>query len=345
MRSQNAPLQEPRRAAGRGGPRGPDIGRPGALLRPGVGPVRGQLGLGRPGGWGRSRSSSGRLRDEYGLALALHLMIHTKSLGEDPAIYRRRPRRRDRRCGPTAAYAGGFVCAGLAGLAAAEGRAAAACWPEPGCRSSCSTSSATRPRATRDAGGRTLPVQLVERTGARARLPLTLEEHCRGHHDRRPGGQERSSPGLTHRGPRPHRRRDSCRCTTSTARPTPTTNSGASSTCGTPIPTCSRGRALSLYEYNLAYDIPLYLHINSASRQPGHARLLVVRLLPAATSASAAWPKATSSGPSLTEAMQHGTDGSADPGSPAADFVGIDPVTHLHVLDGRTVTATAVARC
>ena len=33
----------------------------------------------------------GRLRDEYGLSLALHLMIHTKSVAEDPAIYRRRP--------------------------------------------------------------------------------------------------------------------------------------------------------------------------------------------------------------------------------------------------------------
>src|ERR1700760_3920418 len=28
------------------------------------------------------------------------------------------------------------------------------------------------------------------------------------------------------------------------------------------------GRALSLYEYNLAYDIPLYLHINSAHDSP-----------------------------------------------------------------------------
>ena len=28
------------------------------------------------------------------------------------------------------------------------------------------------------------------------------------------------------------------------------------------------GKALSLYEYNLAYDIPLYLHINSAHDSP-----------------------------------------------------------------------------
>ncbi len=51
-----------------------------------------------------------RLRDEYGLSLALHLMIHTKSVQEDPAIYRRRPDGEIDLWTDRTPYSGGYVC-------------------------------------------------------------------------------------------------------------------------------------------------------------------------------------------------------------------------------------------
>ena len=50
------------------------------------------------------------LKDEYGLSLALHLMVHTKSIEEDPRIYRKRPDGEIDLWTDATPYVGGFVC-------------------------------------------------------------------------------------------------------------------------------------------------------------------------------------------------------------------------------------------
>ncbi len=90
------------------------------------------------------------------------------------------------------------------------------------------------------------------------------------------------------------------------------------------------GRALSLYEYNLAYDIPLYLHINSAHDSPALlafwwyvscCRHLGIGGL---AEGDEQWPR-------LVEAM--GRYRELQPWFARGRFVGIDRFTHLHVLD------------
>ena len=93
------------------------------------------------------------------------------------------------------------------------------------------------------------------------------------------------------------------------------------------------GRALSLYEYNLAYDIPLYLHINSAHDSPAmlafwwYASCCRHLGIGGLAEGDEQWPR-------LTEAMRRYR--ALQPWFARGRFVGIDPVTHLHVLDGDT---------
>jgi hypothetical protein len=90
------------------------------------------------------------------------------------------------------------------------------------------------------------------------------------------------------------------------------------------------GRALSLYEYNLAYDIPLYLHINSAHDSPAmlafwwYASCCRHLGIGGLAESDEQWPR-------LVEAMRRYR--ALQPYFARGRFVGLDPVTHLHVLD------------
>lgn len=88
------------------------------------------------------------------------------------------------------------------------------------------------------------------------------------------------------------------------------------------------GRALSLYEYNLAYDIPLYLHINNAHDSDTNLsfwwyastcrHLGIGGLGPE----SERWPAFVEAVAKYKELKSHFTTGT---------FVGLDPLSHLHV--------------
>lgn len=90
------------------------------------------------------------------------------------------------------------------------------------------------------------------------------------------------------------------------------------------------GRALSLYKYNLAYDIPLYLHINSAHDSPTmlafwwYASCCRHLGIGGLADSDEQWPR-------LVEAMH--TYRRLQPYFARGRFAGIDTVTHLHVLD------------
>jgi hypothetical protein len=85
-----------------------------------------------------------------------------------------------------------------------------------------------------------------------------------------------------------------------------------------------------LYEYNLAYDIPLYLHINSAHDSPAllafwwYASCCRHLGIGGLAEGDEQWPR-------LVEAM--GRYRALQPWFARGRFVGIDRFTHLHVLD------------
>ena len=200
------------------------------------------------------------MADRYGLKTSLHLMMHTKTLAEDPRIYRRR------QDGSIdiwpGLYSGGRICA------------ASPAWQEL---------KSERLLTLAEAGVTFMmfdfvsyvppdvPIRRFEAGGSACwapdhghEVPLTMQSHAEGilkviqsikepypnvlieAHDRVRGGC-----------------RTSTRCTSSTACRIRSTRTGASSTCeGIHSRIFLSGKALSLYEYNLAYDIPLYLHIH-----------------------------------------------------------------------------------
>ena len=266
-----------------------------------------------------------RLHDEYGLALALHLMIHTKSSGEDPAIYRRRPDGEIDLWIDATPYAGGFVCP------------ASPVWQRQ---------KAERLLLLARAGVSFFMFDFVNYQPCWSRehghhVPLTREEHAEGimtvvravksqfpgltieAHDRIGGGlplyYQHGSPGAHD-------------------------ELWGFEYMWDPYTDLLSGRALSLYEYNLAYDIPLYLHINSAHDSPAmlafwwYASCCRHLGLGGLAEGDEQWPR-------LTEAMRRYR--ALQPWFARGRFVGIDPVTHLHVLEATaTATATAAAaRC
>ncbi|HXW79339.1 MAG TPA: hypothetical protein VEJ84_07555, partial [Acidimicrobiales bacterium] len=91
-------------------------------------------------------------------------------------------------------------------------------------------------------------------------------------------------------------------------------------------------KALSLYEYNLAYDIPLYLHINSAHDSPTmlafwwYASCCRHLGIGGLAEGDEQWPR-------LVDAM--GTYRRLQPWFANGRFVGLDRLTHLHVLEDR----------
>ena len=253
----------------------------------------------------------GRLRDEYGLALALHLMIHTKSAGEDPAIYRRRP---DGEIDPwidRTPYAGGFVCPAspvwqrqkterLLRLAQAgvsffmfDFVTYGPCWSAehghgvPSTREEHAAGIMAVVRAVKS-GFPELVIEAHDRIGGG--LPLYYQ-HGTGHsHDELWGFEYMWDPYTD----------------------------------------LVSGRALSLYEYNLAYDIPLYLHINSAHDSPAmlafwwYASCCRHLGIGGLAEDDEQWPR-------LAQAMSRYRD--LQPWFARGRFVGLDLETHLHVLD------------
>jgi hypothetical protein len=271
-----------------------------------------------------------RLNDEHGLSLALHLMIHTKSAGEDPAIYRRRPGGEIDLWTDATPYAGGFVCP------------ASPVWQRQ---------KTERLLRLAEAGASFFMFDFVNyrpcwSAGHGHSVPLTREEHAEGilsviravkarfpgltieAHDRIGGGL----PLYYQHGP-----------------------AGAHDELWgfeymwDPYTDLLSGRALSLYEYNLAYDIPLYLHINSAHDSPAmlafwwYASCCRHLGIGGLAEGDEQWPR-------LVEAMRRYR--ALQPYFARGRFVGIDPLTHLHVLDEEggavlavyNLTATEVRR-
>lgn len=203
-----------------------------------------------------------RLRDEYGLSLSLHLMIHTKSSEEDPRIYRRLEngeiahwKGRD--------YVGGFVCCAskvwqdhkterLLQLA----RDGVSFFMFDFCEYLIEeTKSGVVGHSSQEA--------CVDPTHGHS-VPMTLEDHAEGvvdvmkrvkrefpdllieAHDRVSAGLQDYSPLYYQHG---------------LDEATFDEHWGFEYMWNPHMDLLS-GKSLSLYEYNLAYDIPLYLHIN-----------------------------------------------------------------------------------
>lgn len=199
------------------------------------------------------------MRERFGLKTSLHLMMHTKSFGEDPRIYRRR---QDGSVDPwPGLYSGGRICAAspvwqqqkierllrLAeagvtffmfdflsyvppGLGARSQRnAESACWDSQ-------HGHEVPLRVQSHAEGILRVMQAVK-----ARFPDLLIEA----HDRVTGGLQDYHPLYFQHG-----------------LPNSFDENWGFEYMWDPYMDLLSGKALSLYEYNLAYDIPLYLHIH-----------------------------------------------------------------------------------
>jgi hypothetical protein len=257
-----------------------------------------------------------RLHDEYGLSLALHLMIHTKSAGEDPGIYRRRPGGEIDLWTDATPYAGGFVCP------------ASPVWQRQ---------KTERLLLLARAGVSFLMFDFVNYRPCWSaehghRVPLTREEHAEGimtvvravksrfpdltieAHDRIGGGL----PLYYQHGPADAH-----------------DELWGFEYMWDPYTDLLSGRALSLYEYNLAYDIPLYLHINSAHDSPAmlafwwYASCCRHLGIGGLAEGDEQWPR-------LAEAMRRYR--ALQPWFARGRFVGLDPATHLHVLDSNSAS-------
>jgi hypothetical protein len=252
-----------------------------------------------------------RLHDEYGLSLALHLMIHTKSVREDPAIYRRRPDGSIDLWTDATPYAGGRVCPASAVwqrqkterlLALARAGASffmfdfvtyGPCWSGehghtvPSTREEHAAGIMTVVRAVK-AEFPALVIEAHDRIGGG--LPLYYQHGSAHAHDELWGFEYMWDPYAD----------------------------------------LLSGRALSLYEYNLAYDIPLYLHINSAHDSPAmlafwwYASCCRHLGIGGLAEGDEQWPR-------LVAAMARYRE--LQPWFARGRFVGLDRYTHLHVLD------------
>jgi hypothetical protein len=254
-----------------------------------------------------------RLREEYGLSLALHLMIHTKSVSEDPAIYRRRPDGEIDLWVDRTPYSGGYVCP------------AAPAWQRQ---------KTERLLVLAGAGASFFMFDFVNYGPCWSaehghQVPSTREEHAEGimtvvravkaqFPDLAIEAHDRIGDGLPlyyQHGPAHPRGHDEL---------------WGFEYMWDPYTDLLSGRALSLYEYNLAYDIPLYLHINSAHDSPAllafwwYASCCRHLGIGGLAEGDEQWPR-------LVEAM--GRYRALQPWFARGRFVGLDRFTHLHVLD------------
>jgi hypothetical protein len=268
-----------------------------------------------------------RLKSEYDLGLALHVMTHTKSLEEDPHIYRRRPDGTIDLWIDSTPYAGGYVCP------------ASPVWQDQ---------KIERLRSLASAGVSFFMFDFLsyERGGLQSgdhernqvescwsaehghSVPITREEHAEGvmtvvraiksafpgvtieAHDRIAG---EFLPFYYQHGPK----------------------NAHDELWGfeymwDPYTDLLSGKALSLYEYNLAYDIPLYLHINNAHDSPTmlafwwYASCCRHLGIGGLGPDDEQWPR-------LVGAMR--TYRRLQPWFARGRFIGLDVLTHLHVLE------------
>lgn len=271
-----------------------------------------------------------RLRDEFDLTLSLHTMMHTKSLDEDPAIYRRTPDGQIAVWADTTPYAGGYVCPASTTwqrqrserlLALAEAGATFFMFDFLTYESSV---------IQRHAQPRTGKIGTCWSPDHGHSVPLTREEHAEGiltviraikqrypdvsieAHDRI-GGE--FLPLYYQHGPADAH-----------------DELWGFEYMWDPYADLISGKALSLYEYNLAYDIPLYLHINSAHDSPQllafwwYASTCRHLGIGGIDQDDPIWP-------AYAEAMAHYLELQTVFAQGA--FVGIDQVTHLHVAPDR----------
>jgi hypothetical protein len=270
-----------------------------------------------------------KLRADYGLDLALHLMMHTKSLEEDPAIYRRRADGTIALWVDNTPYVGGYVCP------------ASPTWKRQKTDRLRTLASAGvlffmfdflsyQPGGFEPIDGERSAVESCWSAEHGHRVPLTREEHAEGimtvvraiksefpavtieAHDRIAG--EFLPLYYQH-------------ATTGTH-----DELWGFEYMWDPYTDLLSGKALSLYEYNLAYDIPLYLHINSAHDSPTmlafwwYASCCRHLGIGGLDEADEQWPR-------LVEAMQ--IYRRLQPWFGRGQFVGVDRLTHLHVLEDR----------
>lgn len=264
------------------------------------------------------------LKEKFGLELALHQFIHTKSTGENPAIYRRK---KDGEINiwqtPGELYAGGNVCT------------SSKIWQDQKIERLCKLAEdgvtffmfdfmdyGRYPDAS------TYPIESCWSSEHGHEVPLSRLEHTKGvmnvitavkkkhphviieSHDRIAGGLQDFLPLYFQHGG----------------------NDSYDEIWGfeymwDPLHDLISGKALSLYEYNLAYEIPLYLHINVAHDLPSMlsfwwyastCRHLGVGGLKPEDDLWQNFKQAMGTYKSLKE---HFTQGK---------FIGIDQVTHFH---------------
>jgi hypothetical protein len=204
-----------------------------------------------------------RLRDEYGLSLSLHLMMHTRSTEENPDIYRRGPDG-EISLWDSRLYVGGHICGGSKAwqdhkterlLKLARDGVSFFMFDFTEFRIAGTDAGIVSAHATAE------PCWAADHGHA---VPLSTEAHSRGiievmkrvkrdfpdllieAHDRLAGGAQDYLPLYYEHG---------------LDEPTYDEHWGFEYMWN-PYMDLVSGKALSLYEYNLAFDIPLYLHIN-----------------------------------------------------------------------------------
>lgn len=285
---------------------------------------------------GTAEAFIARLRDEYHLTLSLHLMMHTKSLEENPAIYRRLPSGEIDVWTDQTSYAGGYICA------------ASPAWQQHKTERLLRLAAAGVSFFMFDFlnyGPAVIERYASEYTAAPTcwstehghQVPMTREEHANGimavihavktnfpdvvieAHDRI-GGEflplyYQHQVGISH------------------------DELWGFEFMWDPYADLLSGKALSLYEYNLAYDIPLYLHINSAHDSPNmlafwwYASCCRHLGIGGLERTSPQWERLCDAMRSYNVLREFFTRG---------DFVGFDLTTHGHMLADRDSMVIAV---
>ena len=269
------------------------------------------------------------MAEQYGLKTSLHLMMHTKSLDEDPRIYRRR------QDGSVDAwvglYTGGRICA------------ASPVWQQMKIERLLKLADAGVTFLMFDFVSYVPPdvnIRRMEKStsacwdaGHGHEVPLTIQTHAEGilkviqavksrypgvlieSHDRVTGGMQDFHPLYFQHG-----------------LPDSFDENWGFEYMWDSFMDLISGKALSLYEYNLAYDIPLYLHIHCGQ---DNDRILgfwwyasTCRHLGIGGVKDPATP--------LYQALKRAvaTYRRLKPFFSRGRFVGIDPMVHCHVLDG-----------
>jgi hypothetical protein len=267
------------------------------------------------------------MHDRYGLQTSLHLMMHTKTLAEDPRIYRRR------QDGSVdiwpGLYSGGRICA------------ASPVWQKL---------KTERLHKLAEAGVTFLmfdfvsyvppevPIRRSEPSGSACwdpdhghEVPLTMQRHAEGilkviqavkqgfpnvlieAHDRVRGGMQDFHPLYFQHG-----------------LPDSFDENWGFEYMWDSFMDLLSGKALSLYEYNLAYDIPLYLHIHCGQ---DNDRMLAFWWY-ASTCRHLGIGGVKDPASPLYQALKRavGTYRRLKPFFTRGRFIGIDPLIHCHVL-------------